>query len=112
MSAYYLRQVVRDWSLANIYHGMFQFMILQVIASGAIVAVPGIATWFPERLLAASRAVVTEEVKDGASLEDYQQGGGYGEALREALEDARSQDSEEEDAEGSENQDEGAPAAK
>ncbi|MGD9952006.1 MAG: TRAP transporter large permease subunit [Burkholderiales bacterium] len=112
MSAYYLRQVVRDWSLANIYHGMFQFMILQVIAIGAIVAVPGIATWFPERLQAASRAVVTEEVRDGASLEDYQQGGGYGEALREALEDARSQDSEEEDAEGSENQDEGAPAAK
>ena len=100
MSAYYLRQVVRDWSLANIYHGMFQFMILQAIAIAAIVAMPGIATWFPERLQAASRAVVTEEVQGGASLEDYQQGGGYGEALGEALEDAREDAAKDEEEEG------------
>jgi tripartite ATP-independent transporter DctM subunit len=100
MSAYYLRQVVRDWSLANIYHGMFQFMVLQVIAIAAIVAMPGIATWFPERLQAASRAVVTEEVQGGASLEDYQQGGGYGEALGEALEDAREEEAKDEEEEG------------
>ena len=30
MSAYYLKQVVKEWSLSTIYGGMFQFMILQV----------------------------------------------------------------------------------
>src|SRR5512134_3714905 len=29
MSAYYLRQVVSEWSLATIYKGMFEFMLLQ-----------------------------------------------------------------------------------
>jgi tripartite ATP-independent transporter DctM subunit len=112
MSAYYLRQVVKDWSLANIYHGMFQFMILQVIAIALIVAAPGIATWFPERLQAQARAVVTEEVEGATSLEDYQTQGGYGSELRDALEESRSEDSEEEGAEGSLEEDEGAPAAK
>jgi len=32
MSAYYLKQVVKDWSLATIYKGMFEFMMLQVLA--------------------------------------------------------------------------------
>ena len=40
MSAYYLKQVVKDWSLATIYGGMFQFMILQVICIGLLVAFP------------------------------------------------------------------------
>ena len=35
MSAYYLKQVVKDWSLATIYNGMFQFMVLQCICIGA-----------------------------------------------------------------------------
>ena len=48
MSAYYLKQVVKDWSLATIYGGMFQFMILQVICIGLLVAFPQIALWFPE----------------------------------------------------------------
>ncbi len=47
MSAYYLKQVVKDWSLATIYAGMFQFMILQVICIGLLIAFPKIATWFP-----------------------------------------------------------------
>ena len=29
MSAYYLKQVVKDWSLGTIYGGMFQFMVIQ-----------------------------------------------------------------------------------
>ncbi|MGE0876844.1 MAG: TRAP transporter large permease subunit [Burkholderiales bacterium] len=86
MSAYYLRQVVKDWSLANIYHGMFQFMFLQVIAIALIVSFPGIATWFPERLQAQARAVVVEDVEDGASLEDYHKEGSYADQLREAIE--------------------------
>ena len=40
MSAYYLKQVVKDWSLATIYGGMFQFMIIQVICIGAAGRVP------------------------------------------------------------------------
>jgi TRAP-type mannitol/chloroaromatic compound transport system permease large subunit len=117
MSAYYLRQVVKDWSLANIYHGMFQFMILQVFAIAAIVAFPSIATWFPERLQAQSRAIVTDDVEGATSLEDYQPSGGYGEALGEALEDAREaeeaqEDKEEKGAGGSLEQDEATKAGR
>jgi tripartite ATP-independent transporter DctM subunit len=64
MSAYYLRQVVKEWSLATIYKGMFEFMILQVLAIVLIVSFPQIATSFPEALQAESRAVKTEEVDD------------------------------------------------
>jgi tripartite ATP-independent transporter DctM subunit len=71
MSAYYLKQVVKEWSLGTIYKGMFEFMVLQCIAIAVVMFVPGIATWFPERLLAESRAVQTEEVDDSMNrLED------------------------------------------
>ena len=66
MSAYYLRQVVKEWSLLTIYKGMFEFMMLQVIAIALIVIFPAISTWFPERLQAESRAIRTEEVDDSA----------------------------------------------
>jgi tripartite ATP-independent transporter DctM subunit len=89
MSAYYLKQVVKEWSLLTIYKGMFEFMALQAIAIALIVIFPAIAIWLPLELQEASRAIVTEEVEGGASLEDYQQDGGYGSQLREALEDAR-----------------------
>jgi TRAP-type mannitol/chloroaromatic compound transport system permease large subunit len=72
MSAYYLRQVVREWSLGTIYKGMFEFMILQVIAIALIVSFPKIVTLFPEALQAEARAVKTEEVDDSANrLEEY-----------------------------------------
>jgi len=64
MSAYYLRQVVKDWSLATIYKGMFEFMILQCIAIALIVAFPGIATKFPEQLREEARAVKVEQIDD------------------------------------------------
>jgi TRAP-type mannitol/chloroaromatic compound transport system permease large subunit len=64
MSAYYLRQVVKEWSLGTIYKGMFEFMILQVIAIALIVSFPAIATKFPEQMRAESAAVKTEEVDD------------------------------------------------
>jgi tripartite ATP-independent transporter DctM subunit len=67
MSAYYLRQVVKEWSLATIYKGMFEFMILQVIAIALIVIFPQIVTSFPEQLQAESRAIKTEEVDDSAN---------------------------------------------
>ena len=56
MSAYYLKQVVESWSLMTIYRGMFQFMILQVIAVALLVAFPQIATWLPTTLNEASRS--------------------------------------------------------
>src|SRR3954469_23131468 len=71
MSAYYLKQVVKEWSLGTIYKGMFQFMALQCIASAIVRFVPSIATSFPERLQAEARATTTEEVDDSMNrLED------------------------------------------
>jgi tripartite ATP-independent transporter DctM subunit len=64
MSAYYLRQVVKEWSLATIYKGMFEFMMLQCLAIALIIIFPPIATWFPEKLQSEQRAVKTEEVDD------------------------------------------------
>jgi len=64
MSAYYLKQVVKEWSLATIYKGMFEFMILQVIAITAIVVFPRIAIELPSVLQAEARAVKTEQVDD------------------------------------------------
>jgi TRAP-type mannitol/chloroaromatic compound transport system permease large subunit len=71
MSAYYLKQVVKAWSLATIYKGMFEFMMLQCIAIALLIAFPPIATWFPEELQTQARAVKTEEVDDsGNRLEE------------------------------------------
>jgi tripartite ATP-independent transporter DctM subunit len=83
MSAYYLKQVVKDWSLVTIYGGMFQFMVLQVICVGLLVAVPPIATWFPEYLqaVARSRAIpeehqkILEKQRNAPSLEEDDWGG-------------------------------------
>jgi tripartite ATP-independent transporter DctM subunit len=70
MSAYYLKQVVKDWSLSTIYKGMFEFMALQVLAIALIIIFPQIATAFPEYLQAEARKVQVEQVKDDApSLE-------------------------------------------
>jgi TRAP-type mannitol/chloroaromatic compound transport system permease large subunit len=89
MSAYYLRQVVKEWSLLTIYKGMFEFMMLQIIAIALIVIFPAIATWFPEKLQAESRAIRTEEVDDSANrLEE--------DPLKRAEEEAGQQEEEEE----------------
>jgi tripartite ATP-independent transporter DctM subunit len=47
MSAYYLRQTVKAWSLATIYRGMADFMVIQVICVALVLAFPQIATWLP-----------------------------------------------------------------
>jgi tripartite ATP-independent transporter DctM subunit len=64
MSAYYLKQVVKEWSLGTIYKGMFEFMILQVIAIAVVLFMPGIATWFPQHLNTQQQAIKTEDVDD------------------------------------------------
>ncbi len=47
MSAYYLKSVAPKWELKDIYAGMLQFMILQVIALLAVILFPAIALWLP-----------------------------------------------------------------
>jgi tripartite ATP-independent transporter DctM subunit len=78
MSAYYLKQVAKGWSLGTIYRGMFQFMGLQLICIALLLIFPGIATWFPYHLQALSRAqvmpeehrAIIEEQKRAPSLEE------------------------------------------
>jgi tripartite ATP-independent transporter DctM subunit len=71
MSAYYLRQVVRDWSLGTIYKGMFEFMILQCIAIALVIMFPAIAIKFPEYLREEARGVQVEQIDDsGNRLEE------------------------------------------
>jgi tripartite ATP-independent transporter DctM subunit len=64
MSAYYLRQVVKEWSLATIYRGMFEFMLLQCIAIALIIAFPALTTMLPEQLRKEAREVQVEQVDD------------------------------------------------
>jgi len=64
MSAYYLKQVVKEWSLATIYKGMFEFMMLQCIAIFLVVAFPWIATSFPEQVRREHAATKVEKIDD------------------------------------------------
>ena len=64
MSAYYLKQVVKEWSLATIYKGMFEFMMLQCIAIVLVVVFPWIATSFPEQVRREHAATKVEKVDD------------------------------------------------
>ncbi len=50
LSAYFLKGVVPEWSLKDIYFGMMQFMVLQCIGATLIIVFPAIATWLPEVL--------------------------------------------------------------
>jgi TRAP-type mannitol/chloroaromatic compound transport system permease large subunit len=47
MSAYYLRNVVPQWSLGTIYKGMADYMVIQVIALILLLLFPQIALWLP-----------------------------------------------------------------
>jgi TRAP-type mannitol/chloroaromatic compound transport system permease large subunit len=47
MSAYYLRNVVPQWSLGTIYKGMADYMVIQMIALALLLLFPQIALWLP-----------------------------------------------------------------
>ena len=47
LSAYFLKGLVPEWDLKDIYIGMMQFMVLQVIGLILIVIFPQIALWLP-----------------------------------------------------------------
>jgi len=47
LSAYFLKGVVPEWRLSDIYNGMLQFMGLQLLGLALIIAIPEIALWLP-----------------------------------------------------------------
>jgi TRAP-type mannitol/chloroaromatic compound transport system permease large subunit len=48
LSAYFLKGVVPQWDLKDIYLGMMQFMVIQVIGLILIFLLPGLALWYPD----------------------------------------------------------------
>lgn len=50
LSAYFLKGVVPEWDLKDIYFGMMQFMVIQVIGLTLIFLFPQIALWLPAYL--------------------------------------------------------------
>ena len=50
LSAYFLKGVVPEWDLKDIYFGMMQFMVIQVIGLALIFLLPGFALWLPDWL--------------------------------------------------------------
>ena len=67
MSAYYLRQVVRQWSLATIYKGMFEFMLLQCLAIALLIIFPKIVTYLPDQLRSDIASEKVEQIDDSAN---------------------------------------------
>jgi tripartite ATP-independent transporter DctM subunit len=47
LSAYFLKGVVPEWELSDIYKGMMQFMVLQVVGLGLVLSFPQLALWLP-----------------------------------------------------------------
>ena len=47
LSAYFLKGVVPEWDLKDIYLGMMQFMVIQLIGLALILMFPQIALWLP-----------------------------------------------------------------
>jgi tripartite ATP-independent transporter DctM subunit len=50
MAAYYLKAVAPQWELKDIYWGMAEFMVLQMIGLAIVFFFPPIALWLPEVL--------------------------------------------------------------
>ena len=48
MSAYFLKGVVPQWDLGDIYKGMLQFMAIQLFGLILCIVFPQIVMWFPE----------------------------------------------------------------
>ena len=76
MSAYYLKQVVPSWPLSSIFHGMAQFLGIQVAAIGLLIAFPAIATWLPEQLHE-RHAFELVDLEAQAASDDYDFGDWY-----------------------------------
>jgi len=73
MAAYYLKQVVKEWSIGTIFRGMYDFMVIQVIAVVLVLAFPQIALWLPQYMEDAPPSTMvpagTEDAEDRDALE-------------------------------------------
>ena len=56
LSAYFLKGVVPEWDLKDIYLGMMQFMVIQLIGLIMIFLFPQIALWLPEYMYGSGAA--------------------------------------------------------
>jgi hypothetical protein len=70
MAAYYLKQVVKEWSISTIFRGMYDFMWIQVIAVALVLAFPQIAMWLPNALQEAPSANMVPAGTDDAVERD------------------------------------------
>jgi TRAP-type mannitol/chloroaromatic compound transport system permease large subunit len=66
MSAYYIKQVVKEWSLKTIYSGMMEFMVIQAFCIVLLFAYPQIATYLPSVLFDKPLASSTESAPGSA----------------------------------------------
>jgi tripartite ATP-independent transporter DctM subunit len=51
MAAYFLKAIVPQWDLKDIYWGMMDFMILQLVGLALVFFFPAIALWLPKALM-------------------------------------------------------------
>ena len=65
MSAYYIKQVVKEWSLKTIYSGMMEFMAIQAFCIGLLFAYPQVATYLPSLLFDKPPAASSEQPGTG-----------------------------------------------
>jgi tripartite ATP-independent transporter DctM subunit len=77
MSAYYLKQVVKEWSLSTIYRGMADFMVIQVLCVVLVLVFPQIAMWFPQWLEAGDRMAVPAQKEDSDDTRELEAGDEY-----------------------------------
>ena len=74
MSAYYLKQVVKEWSLSTIYRGMYEFMVIQCLCVALVLIFPGIAMWFPQWLEAGDRMATPAQDVDQSDVPSLEAG--------------------------------------
>ncbi|MGH6662539.1 MAG: TRAP transporter large permease subunit, partial [Rhodospirillales bacterium] len=51
LSAYFLKGVMPEWDLKDIYAGMLQFMGLQMLGAAILIFFPQVALWLPSVLI-------------------------------------------------------------
>jgi len=69
MSAYYLKQAVKEWSLRTIYRGMYEFMVIQVLCVALVLIFPSIAMWFPNWLQEGDRMAAPAQPQSDTGLD-------------------------------------------
>jgi tripartite ATP-independent transporter DctM subunit len=71
MSAYYLKQVVKEWKLATIYRGMADFMVIQCLCVALVLLFPQIAMWFPQWLESGDRLATPALAEDVQEIDRH-----------------------------------------